>query len=114
MADFAASTATGFRAWGSSAAKLALLFSGLFLGIIGSWFYPIGTKYLDDPSQGLQLGTPVAFVVRLILSAIIGGVIFAAVYSKIKDAGNDVGFFIAFQNGFFWNALLAGVFGTAT
>lgn len=95
----------------SAGARIFGLFLLVVIGIIASWFWDIGTTYLKDTSKGLQLGSWTEFLVRVGLALVVAGVTFVAIYNKVgKSSGESwIPYFLAFQNGFFWEAILEGV-----
>jgi hypothetical protein len=86
--------------------RIAALFLVVVLGVLASWFWELGWAYLRDPSTGLYLGTTVEIGVRVVLSLIAAALTFVPTYNKIGQASSEswVPFFLAFQNGFFWEA----------
>lgn len=95
----------------STIMRVAWLFFIVVLGILSSWFWDIGWQYLTDPGQGLPTGPWQAVLVRIILSFIIAATTFANMYSKINQNTQEswIPYFLAFQNGFFWDALFQSV-----
>jgi hypothetical protein len=86
--------------------RIAVLFLVVVLGVLASWFWGLGWAYLRDPSAGLYLGTAVEIVVRVVLSLIAAALTFVPTYNKVGQSSAEswVPFFLAFQNGFFWEA----------
>jgi hypothetical protein len=109
LTDYVASTASGFKALSANGWKLLVLFFAVFAGILASWFWPVAWNFLADESQGLQLGTPLGFAVRVAVSLIAAALTFAPIYSKVENTGLAVAFFIAFQNGFFWESMFKAI-----
>ena len=95
----------------SAAIRVFWLFLIVVLGILASWFWEIGWAYLADTTKPFQLGPFPAIVVRVILSFIAAGVTFVTMYSKINQNTQEswIPFLLAFQNGFFWDAIFQGV-----
>lgn len=91
--------------------RVAVLFIVVVLGILASWFWDVGWKYLAAPEQGLNVGPVLAVIVRVILSFIAAAITFVSVYTKIDQNTEEswIPYFVAFQNGFFWDALFQSV-----
>src|SRR4051812_44923234 len=85
--------AQALQSKGKSAARAGARVVGLFLlvalGYIASWFYDKGTTYLADTSKGLQLGTWLEFLVRVVLGLIVAGLIFVPVYNKVRKGTEE-------------------------
>ena len=102
-----------FRGLSENETKASII--GLFLvvviGILANWFWNVGWEYLRDSSKGLALGTLPVIVVRVILSFIAAALTFLPTYNKIGQTTEQswVPYFLAFQNGFFWDAAFNAV-----
>ena len=83
-----------------------LLFGMLVMGILANWFWTLGWAYIGDPSSGLAFGSPLEMLIRVILSLIAAALTFVPTYNKIGQSSQEswVPYFLAFQNGFFWEA----------
>ncbi|MGD2253949.1 MAG: hypothetical protein PVF70_13625 [Anaerolineales bacterium] len=96
------------RAEGS---KIASLFVLMVLGILANWFWNLGWAFLQDPEAGISFGSPLEIAVRVVLAFIAAGLTFVPTYNKISNGANLswVPYFLAFQNGFFWEAALDAI-----
>jgi hypothetical protein len=94
--------------------KAVILFLLVVLGILANWFWSIGWEYLSDPSAGLSFGPTLTILVRIILAFIAAALTFVPIYNKIGQTSEEswVPYFLAFQNGFFWEAALDAVIRT--
>ena len=113
LTTHAADPQTREEAGGSSNGKsrVAILFLILVLGILASWFWEIGWQYIAEPQNGLQFGPLPAFLVRVVLAFIIAAITFLSAYGQINkpSAESWVAYFVAFQSGFFWDAIFRSV-----
>jgi hypothetical protein len=91
--------------------RVIILFLIVVAGILANWFWGIGWEYLANPDEALQLGPPLAVVVRIVLSFFAGALTFAPTYAKINQNTKEswVPYLLAFQSGFFWQAALDAV-----
>ena len=91
--------------------KIVLLFVILFLGILANWFWVAGWEYLRNPDAGFVVGPPLAILIRAGLSIIAAALTFIPTYNRIGQPTGEswVPYFLAFQNGFFWEAALGAV-----
>ena len=91
--------------------RVLWLFLIVVAGILASWFWEIGWEYLADTTQPIRVGPALAVVVRVILSFIAAAVSFANMYTKINQNTQEswIPYFLAFQNGFFWDAIFQGI-----
>jgi hypothetical protein len=88
--------------------RILFLFLLVVVGILANWFWNLGWEYLSHPDAGLVLGSALEIAVRVFLAFIAAALTFVPTYNKIIE-GTDlswVPFFLAFQNGFFWEATL--------
>lgn len=94
--------------------NVLLLFVLVVVGILANWFWGIGWEYLADPSKGLNLGPKLVIIVRVILSLLAAALTFIAAYEKINQNTKEswIPYFIAFQTGFFWDALFQSMAAT--
>ena len=79
-----------------------ILYFGVFLGVLGKYIFAL---YIPDQKFDFSLLDPFWLVIALIIAA----VIFPQVYkgAKLKVETIDaMQFFIAIQNGFFWQSIL--------
>jgi|Deesub1362A_J573_1020465.scaffolds.fasta_scaffold04445_2 hypothetical protein len=88
--------------------RAALLFLVLLAGILAHWFWNLGWAFVRDPRAGLDFGPPLVILVRLALSLIAALLTFVPTYNKVQQPTSEswVPYFLAFQNGFFWEAAL--------
>ena len=95
----------------SALIRVIVLFGIVVIGILASWFWGVGWEYLSDTSKPLVLGPFLAILVRVILSFIAAAVSFTSMYNKINQNTQEswVPYFLAFQNGFFWDAIFQGI-----
>lgn len=95
----------------TSKGRVAALYLLMVVGVMAHWFWSAGWGYLGDPAGGLQLGSGLMILVRFLLALIASALTFVPTYNKIsKPDGLDwVPYFLAFQNGFFWEAALETV-----
>jgi hypothetical protein len=93
---------------------VAVLFIIVVVGILASWFWDVGWKYLAAPEQGLNVGPALAIIVRAILSFIAAAITVVSVYGKIDQNTQEswIPCFLAFRNGFFWDALFQSIAAT--
>ncbi len=95
--------------------RVGLLFLLVVLGILASWFWEIAWAYLANPESGLVTGSFLSIIVRVLLAFIIAALTFSNIYMAIKEKEGEqsaalfIFYLIAFQNGFFWDALLKTV-----
>ncbi len=91
--------------------KVVVLFLVVFSGILAHWFWNLGWAFVRDPQAGLDFGPPLVILVRLVLSLIAALLTFVPTYNKVKQPTSEswVPYFLAFQNGFFWEAALEAV-----
>jgi hypothetical protein len=96
--------------------RVAFLFSIVVLGILSSWFWEVGWKYINNPTEPLFTGPGLIILVRVLLSFIIAGVTFSSMFTKINQSSSEswLPYFVAFQNGFFWDAIFQGISGSFT
>jgi hypothetical protein len=101
----------GLRAQLPGQPQITLLFVLVVTGILANWFWNLGWDYLRDPEAGLALRPATAVLVRVALGVIAAALTFIPVYRQIRetDAESWVDYFLAFQNGFFWEAALRAV-----
>lgn len=89
------------------------LFVLVILGVLAAWFWDVGSAYLgsDDPNKVPQWGTLTELAVRFGLALIVACLTFPTIYEKIGKSTGDswIAYFLAFQNGFFWQAVFEGV-----
>ena len=91
--------------------NVAALYLLMVVGVLAHWIWSMGWSYLNDPSGGLPIGWPLALGVRVLLAFIAAALTFVPTYNKIivADGLTWVPYFLAFQNGFFWEAALDAV-----
>lgn len=95
--------------------RVGLLFLFVVLGILASWFWEVAWAFLAKPEAGLVTESLLSIIVRVLLAFIIAALTFSNVYMAIKEkegeqsAAKFIFYLIAFQNGFFWDALLKTV-----
>ncbi len=93
--------------------RVFALLAVVIIGIIASWFWVVGSEFLANQAKDKEMawGTWEEFYIRVLLAAIIAIVCFMAIHQKIGQGSTEsfVPFFVAFQNGFFWQSLLEGV-----
>jgi hypothetical protein len=79
--------------------------------VLAHWFWAAGWTYIGDPSPGFPFGSWWILGVRILLAFIAAALTFVPTYNKIIDADSLawVPYFLAFQNGFFWEAALDAV-----
>ena len=89
-----------------STKRISVLFFLMVLGILANWFWTLGWAYMGDPSAGLAFGSWLEILIRIVLSLIAAALTFVPTYNKIGQSSQDswVPYFLAFQNGFFWEA----------
>ena len=90
--------------------RVIFLFVAVLLGIIAKWLWEVLNEYLADTSKGLVLGSG-TILARMAVSLIIAGVTFNSIYNRVGKGTGDTNlpFFVAFQNGFFWQAIFDAV-----
>lgn len=83
------------------------LFGAIVLGIFLSWVYPNLTDVAHDDA-GFDLGGLDTVAARLVLSLIIAGASFVPIYNMTQLVRTEpwLAYFVAFQNGFFWQAIV--------
>jgi hypothetical protein len=91
--------------------RILLLFATVVVGVLFSWFWGIGWAYLADTTKPLNIGPPFALLVRFILSIGIAALTFQRTYDAVGKgtAQSSLPALLAFQNGFFWEALLGTI-----
>jgi hypothetical protein len=91
--------------------RVFILFVIVVVGILCKWFWGIGWEYLADTTKPIDIGPPLAIIVRTILSTIAALLTFIPTYNKINQPSGEswVPYILAFQNGFFWEALFESV-----
>jgi hypothetical protein len=119
LAQMQAIEAEGFRSQGESPERAKqkalprvwMLFAAVVMGILFSWFWGIGWAYLADTSKPINTGPMLAFGVRVGLSIGAALLTFQRTYEAVGKgtATSSLPYLIAFQNGFFWEALLGTV-----
>ena len=96
--------------------RIVGLFVLVVVGILAKWFWEIAWKFLADPTAGLAIGPILVLAVRVILAFLIASLTFIPIYQKVGQNTSEswIPFFLAFQNGFFWQATfdaIAAAFG---
>ena len=96
--------------------RVGLLFVSVVVGILANWVLGVSFYFLSLPTDEqtfptlLSLFGPLAgFAVRTLASLIIGGVVFFVIYMRINTNTSEskMTYFLAFQNGFFWQAIFS-------
>ncbi len=80
---------------------LALYFT-VALGVLAQFIFG---AYLENSDQALGTFS----LIRIILALVVGAIVFPSIYRSAnfeRQKPHPIQFFIAFQNGFFWQALL--------
>lgn len=78
------------------------LYLAVALGVFGQFIFAAFIQ--DDKSANASLGA-----IQVLLALIVGGVVFPTVYRSAgfnRRRPHPIQYFLAFQNGFFWQALL--------
>ena len=78
------------------------MYVGIFLGVLGKYVF---TLYDPGNKFDLSLFDPFWLVIALIIAAVIFPQIYKGTKIEIQRFG-PLQFFIAFQNGFFWQTIL--------
>jgi hypothetical protein len=93
--------------------RVWLLFLVVILGVFGKWAFEIVGAYIDDSSAAPTFPKAGEIIARAIFAVLVSAIIFPTIYSKIDTATGEsrVTYFIAFQNGFFWQSLFDSVTG---
>jgi hypothetical protein len=91
--------------------KVVLLFLLVVLGVLAHWFWNLGWEFLRNPDEGITWGPPAVILVRVALSFIAAALTFVPIYNKIGQPTEQswVAYFLAFQNGFFWEAAMEAI-----
>lgn len=93
--------------------RVVALFALVVVGVLAAWFWDVGSAFIANkaPDKELQLGSWAEVGVRAGLAAIVGFITFPTIYEKIgKSTGESwIAYFLAFQNGFFWQSVFEGV-----
>jgi len=96
-----------------AAFRVVGLFLLVVLGVVAAWFWDIGSAYLasEDPNKTFQWGTWADFGIRAGLAVVVALLTFPTIYEKVGKTTKDswIAYFLAFQNGFFWQAVFEGV-----
>jgi hypothetical protein len=87
--------------------QVGILFFLVVLGILANWLWGVGWEFIATPDEPPDPGNAAVIIVRVFLAFIAAAVTFTNVYTKIDQSTSEswLPYFIAFQNGFFWDAL---------
>src|SRR4051812_42173281 len=93
--------------------RVAGLFGMVVLGILAKSFFDTFGGYLRTSHVAVDPPGFGEVAVRVVLALIIAGVTFTSIYSKVNQATSQTNlpYVLAFQSGFFWQALLDSVEG---
>jgi hypothetical protein len=88
-----------------------ILFGLVALGVFANWFWGFGWEYVRNPDKPLSSHRWSVVAVRFVLSLIAALLTFIPTYSRLDQAAQDslIGFLVAFQTGFFWQAALDAI-----
>jgi hypothetical protein len=80
-------------------------------GVLAHWFWVLGWEFLREPHEPLLFGSPLSIAIRVLLAFIAAALTFVPTYNKISQGEglSWVPYFLAFQNGFFWEAAMDAV-----
>ena len=93
--------------------RVGLLYLVVILGVFAKWAFEVAGAYIDNSSAAPTFPGTGAIIARAVIAVIVSAVIFPSVYTKLDTATGDTRmvYFVAFQNGFFWQSLLDAVTG---